>query len=86
MMAKFYSELAAGTPAAEAIGDAQRCLRETTTAEWQSLARADNDASWVPAQLRSGLLALADSTGPRDAGTRPFAHPVHWAGLVYISA
>ncbi len=86
MMAKFYDELAAGTPAAEAVGDAQRCLRETTTAEWQALAQPDNDASWVPAQLRGGLLALADSTGPRDAGTRPFAHPVHWAGVVYISA
>jgi hypothetical protein len=55
-------------------------------AEWQSLAQADNDASWVPAQLRGGLLALADSTDPRDIGTRPFAHPVHWAGVVYISA
>lgn len=86
MMAKFYDELAAGTPAAEAVGGAQRCLRETTAAEWQSLARADNDASWVPAQLRGGLLALADSVDPGDLGTRPFAHPVHWAGVVYISA
>jgi CHAT domain-containing protein len=86
MMAKFYDELAAATPAAEAIADAQRCLRETTMAEWQSLAQADNDASWVPAQLRGGLLALADSTDPRDVGGRPFAHPMHWAGVVYISA
>jgi len=86
MMAKFYEELAAGTSAAEAVGDAQRCLRQTTMAEWRSLAQADNDASWVPAQLRGGLLALADSTGFGDAGTRPFAHPVHWAGVVYISA
>jgi CHAT domain-containing protein len=86
MMAKFYDELAAGTPAAEAVADAQRCLRETTTAQWRSLAQPDNDASWVPAQLRDGLLALADSAGRRDAGTRPFAHPVHWAGVVYIRA
>lgn len=86
MMAKFYDELAAGAQAAEAIGDAQRHLRETTMAEWQSLARPDNEASWVPAQLRGGLRALADSANPGDMSTRPFAHPVHWAGVVYISA
>lgn len=86
MMAKFYEELAAGTPAAEAIGEAQRHLRETTMAQWQSLVQPDNEASWVPMQLRGGLRSLVDSTDSGDMSTQPFAHPMHWAGVVYISA
>ena len=86
LIAKFYDELARGTPPARAISTAQRHLRETTMGEWLLLAQADNDESWVPEDLRRELRAMALHPGYRNRDAQPFAHPAHWAGVVYISA
>ena len=86
LIAKFYDELAHGTPPARAIGAAQRELREASMGEWLVLAQAGNDESWVPEDLRRELRAMALHPGFRNRDARPFAHPAHWAGVVYISA
>lgn len=86
LIAKFYDELAHGTPPAHAISAAQRYLRETTIGGWLLLAQADNGESWVPEDLRRELRAMALHPDFRNRDARPFAHPAHWAGVVYISA
>jgi CHAT domain-containing protein len=86
LIAKFYDELARGASPAEAIAVAQQQLREATMDDWMLLAQPGNDESWVPGDLRRELRALALSPEFRNRDARPFAHPAHWAGIVYISA
>jgi CHAT domain-containing protein len=86
LIAKFYDELAQGMPPPVAITNAQHHLRETTMGEWLMLAQADDGESWVPEDLRRELRALSLHPDFRNRNARPFAHPAHWAGVVYISA
>lgn len=84
LVAKFYDGLATGTKPADALADAQRALRTATIGDLAVLAQPHNDASWVPAPLRSELRALTLHPDFRRSDSRPFAHPAHWAGLVYL--
>jgi CHAT domain-containing protein len=81
LIARFYDELARGAPPAEAMGKAQQAIRTATIEQLVELAGTD---SWVPAALRPELRALALHPAYHRAGSRPFAHPAHWAALVYI--
>lgn len=84
IIARFYDELRRGTPPAAALAQAQRHIRDATMQSLAPWVDPANNASWIPDQLRRELRALAHHPDLRDPASRPFAHPAHWAALVYI--
>jgi hypothetical protein len=40
--------------------------------------------SWLPAEFRPDIRALALHPELRSPSSRPFPHAAHWAGLLYI--
>jgi CHAT domain-containing protein len=81
LIARFYDELTRNSSPADAMAIAQRAIRTATIEQLTELAQTD---SWVPDALRPELRGLALHPAYRRAGSRPFAHPAHWAALVYI--
>lgn len=85
LIARFYDRLTTGLAPADALAEAQQQLRTATMRQLAELARASNDTSWVPDELRRELRALAVHPQLRDPDTRPFSHSAAWAGLVYLA-
>lgn len=80
VVALFYKALAAGTPPAAALEAAAHAVRDADIAELTEWA----DADWLPEALRRQLRAMRHVPRYRNLAVRPFEHPAHWAGLVYI--
>ena len=81
LIALFYSEMAAGARPPAALRTATAAIRDATITQLTVWAATQ---AWVPPRLRPELDALRHHPAYRDANARPFAHPAHWAGLVYI--
>ncbi|MDK3257011.1 CHAT domain-containing protein [Blastococcus capsensis] len=86
LIGKFYGQLAAGDPPAAALAAAQHYLKTAAMGELLALAQRTDDNSWIPAELRRYLRTLALHPDFRHPASRPFEHPAHWAGLVYLGA
>lgn len=70
LMARYYHERAEGKTAAESLRDAQRWIRDCTTATLSAFLR---DIGW------SSTLVMFNETD-----TRPLAHPVNWAPFIIV--
>lgn len=80
LIALFYRAMAAGSSPAAALEAAAHTIRDADIAELAEWAAAD----WLPEALRPQLRAMRYAPRYRDPAIRPFEHPAHWAGLVYI--
>ena len=80
LVALFYKALAAGAPPAAALEAAAYAVSDVNVAELTEWA----DADWLPEALRPQLRAMRHVPRYRNLAVRPFEHPAHWAGLVYI--
>ncbi|GET44503.1 TPR repeat protein [Microseira wollei NIES-4236] len=81
LMLKLYEELQQQTNIALALNTAQRWLRDTTTAEFQTwLSNSQLSEGWK-IQLGQDFPEISDQKG---ASTKPFKQPYYWAAFCTI--